>query len=69
MEFFGDYFVGLNYVLFISGIVKFFFFFGVEDFIKCFVFIFYIKEVFVKEKDVIVLFVKKEGLDVYVKVI
>lgn len=43
-EFIGDYIVGLNYVLLIFGIVSFFFFFGVYDFVKRMSLIKYLKE-------------------------
>lgn len=44
-ELFGDYLVGLNYVLLMSGMVRFFFLLLVDDFVKKLSFIFYMEEV------------------------
>lgn len=63
----GDYFAGPNHTLPTMGTAKFSSPLSVDDFIKKSSFIYYTKEALEKDKDKIVSFAKREGLDAHAK--
>lgn len=63
----GDYFAGPNHTLPTMGTAKFSSPLSVDDFIKKSSFIYYTKDALLKDKDKIVDFAKREGLDAHAK--
>ena len=63
----GDYFAGPNHTLPTMGTARFSSPLGVDDFIKKSSFIYYTEDALKKDKDKIVSFAKREGLDAHAK--